>query len=178
VRRHANPRLYLGPKTNEIILGVGRIYGLGVSLDSACVMLHVKQRTRKCDEPVSEWTAYAVDQMNQVKIQIPGEFLQNAKRGFYDAKLVFQDCTIAEIEIVKAPSVGISCATTSDAESTCWQEPVCEEEPEPTCSCACYGQKSDCSCDSMLATCLVCSKNECVVKLNIDPEYSGINYAN
>lgn len=182
MRRHANPRVYIGPHTNELVLSVDRIYGLGVKLDSKCLKLNVVKRGVRWFKEPQEWTAYAVDHANQAKFMIPDCFLSGAVKGFFDAQLILDDCVIAEIELVKAPSVGAICATTIDkvCGETAWSEPGCDpvEEQTQDCGCSCGGDvMKSCSCSAGV-DCYVCTKRKCTVIADITPEYSGIHYAN
>lgn len=182
MRRHANPRVYIGPHTNELVLSVDRIYGLGVKLDSSCLKLKVVKRGVQWLKEPQEWVAYAVDHANQARFKIPDCFLNGAVKGFFDAQLCLDDCVLADIELIKAPSVGAICAATVDIScgETAWVEPTCDpiDAQAPSCGCSCGGDETkSCSCNAGV-DCYVCTRQRHVVTADITPEYSGIHYAN
>lgn len=168
---HANKRLTVGSKTKEIVINLERDSGSGFDFDHDELKLHVKRR-QKGYQITKQWLAYAIDS-GGIHFQIPDDFLSLAPKGFYDAKLMFGDCEVADIEIIKAPSVYVknAKAKTTDCKKTEWVEPC---DPPTNCEC-----KEDCNCFLPSGgTCSGRPNKKQINKLNLNSGYSGIYYAN
>lgn len=139
---HANPRLYVGPKTNEIIIGLGRSYETTMACDLPNIVLKVKRRSCK-KQCYYELISFVVDKDGCAHFELSDEFLAEADKGFYDATLhtistdpCIPDCKIGQIEIIKAPGVYIKGSAAIDTcNETKWVEPSCEVEKKPSCGC-------------------------------------------
>ena len=175
--RHANPRIYIGPKTNELILGLDRVHAASFASSGVNISLLVKRRQRG-NWLEHEWIAYAVDAKGQAHFDIPIDFLTDAAKGFYDARMMMSDCEICELEIVKAPSIYIKCAETLNApcDKTEWVEPIACDKEEKPCPCSCGGKKEiQCSCiNPPGAKCVGCRNIYVTQFANINADYSGI----
>lgn len=132
--RHANPRFYVGPNTNEIVLPVNRT--LGVELGDIVTELEIRFVKRSAVSPVeSIWSSYAVSN-GLAKFQVPPEFKSDPDdfpKGFYDGVVSWGDCDIGQVELVKAPSHYLKPGRS--VEDKChtpdpWVEPPCEDGEE------------------------------------------------
>ena len=176
--RHANPRLYIGPKTNEVIICLTRGAFIEPTMEVLDVSLVVKRRV--CGEtPISTWLSYAVDEQHRVHFEVPADFTSMPDvfpKGFYDAQLFIGDCHIENLEIIKAPGYYISGADTIEDKchgGTNWIEPGCELKdcikPGSGCPCRCKGNpEMDCNCIYQVKNnCPTCCNEEYVSRVNI-----------
>lgn len=147
---HRRERIYLGPKTGEIVLHIHRNPFAGL-YDNLNVTLKI--RRHRCPErdecgveiprAEAELKPYASDKA-AYHFLIEGEFFTNPEKfpkGFYIGELLIDDCVVDVFEIVKAPGVwvGEAIATTG----LCFETKVfkddlcpvedCEKEKEPDC---------------------------------------------
>ena len=138
---YANPRFYVGPKTNELIIPVDRTYGVQLGNLTQLTMTFKK---RSVSQPVeSIWVSYAIKNGN-AHFEIPLEFRTNAEdfpKGFYDG-VVFTDdeCKIGCVELIKAP--GRYLQSGQSVQDRCedqegWVEPECSIELNNHCGCSC-----------------------------------------
>lgn len=147
---HKRERIYLGPKTGEIVLHIHRNPFAGL-YDNLNVTLKI--RRHRCPERDEcgvelpraevELKPYASDKA-AYHFPIEGEFFTDPEKfpkGFYIGELLIDDCLVDVFEIVKAPGVwvGEAIATTG----LCFETKVfkddlcpvedCEKEKEPDC---------------------------------------------
>lgn len=177
--RHANERVYIGPKTNELILTLGRVHQSDIVADGMDVTLEVTRRNR-VQELTSIWMAYTVDENGCAHFEIPIDFLVEEKKGFYDAELMLNDCEICRLEIVKAPSIHIKSAQTANSEcaKTAWVEPSCTpQEKNTNCPCPCKGDvEQDCSCiNKPGGSCVSCKREVFVAEADLSCDYSDVS---
>ena len=148
--KYANPRIYIGPQTVEVVINLGRSYNTSLSVTKPDVRIEFQQRA--CgDKKVSEWLSYIVDGNANARFAIPSEFLteiEDFPRGFYDGKVYIGECHISDVELVKAPGYYVKSARTVDScFETEWVEPGCQEDNSLDCICNCNGNISEnCSC--------------------------------
>ena len=176
--RHANPRIYISGATNELILGLDRAQCGTLAGSSLNVELAVKRRQRGKGWQEHTWTAFVVDSVGQAHFDIPVDFLAEAPKGFYDARMMIGGCEICQIEIVKAPSIYVKCAETVDIQcgETQWVEPIaCDAEPQE-CGCNCKGKPEvECSCvHPPGGSCVGCRNTFVTQTADINADYSGI----
>jgi len=170
---HANPRLYVGPKTNQIIIDIGRANGSYLICDHPNIVLKLRRRGHKHSTSY-EMTSYVVNADSCAHFEISDEFLSEAPKGFYDAKLITvpaddcdKACVFGKLEIIKAPGHYIKGANTTDTcNKTMWVEPTCDPEKR----CGCGRSKSD-------DGCLYCNKKYITAKVKTRDGY-GITRVN
>lgn len=182
--RHANPRFYVGPNTNEIIVSIGRAYN--VALSNNVGALQIKFNKRSVSSPVeSVWVSYTV--INGIaKFEIPDEFrtnIQDFPKGFYDGRVMIDDCEIGSVELIKAPGHYLS--NPDSIEDKChgdddWVEPECTDYQYKSfskCSCNCNGDPSNpCSCIYKVKNnCPTCYNQVTVANLGSLIDYIGLN---
>lgn len=157
MRRHANPRVYIGPETNEVLLPLGRAYGVGVG-DHVTSVTIVFTKRGVIDPVDSVWVSYAVNE-GYARFEIPDAFRSNPEdfpRGFYDGVVFIDDCAIGDVEMIKAPSFFLGPAKSIEDKchsETEWVEPECIRPPVDhiscgDCRCRCNGDPNkycDCS---------------------------------
>lgn len=134
--RHADPRVYIGPKTNELVVSLGRSYGVDMVNSHPNVTMTVKRTGYTAD-----WVSYGVDDSGYAHFQIPDAFMAEAPKGFYKASMSIAGCEVARIEMIKAPSYYARDAKTATTEckTTKWVEPECVEAAKQECGCDCNG---------------------------------------
>jgi len=150
--RHTNPRIYIGPSTSEVIIPIGRAFGVQADVDSVTIEF----TRRKVDALViSTWVSYVI-QNGSVHFEIPEEFRTDCvtfPKGFYDGVVSFGncadgDCIVGDIELIKAPGHYLSDA--DSIESRCeddntWVEPDCADDDAPDpCGCICETPVDNC----------------------------------
>ena len=167
---HANPRFYVGPIPNEIVVGVGRAYGVQLGGGVGQVTITFQRRPAH-DNTVSVWDSYAVKD-GFARFEVPESFrtnLDDYPTGFYDGVVTIGECEIGDVELVKAPGHYLG-----DAESIqdrchgedTWVEPKCPiDEPVNTCECG-YSDKSQCP---------TCYNEVNVAKIDLIIDYAGLN---
>lgn len=177
--RHANPRLYIGPQTHEVIVSLGRSFGVSMNTTKPDVRLEIKRR--KCGEQiVSDWLSYAVDTRDQAHFQIPAAFIDGIEvfpRGFYDGKVFVGECHVADIELIKAPGHYAQSARTIEERchgETDWLEPDCVEEAATECGCNCNGAPDkECDCRYKIKNnCPTCFNEVFVSRINLIEGYT------
>lgn len=170
VHRHANPRFYIGPNTNEVIVGVGRSYGVTMNTTPSVMTIKFSKRSVPGNTE-SIWSSYSVKN-GFAHFEIPDEFKAGADDfpvGFYDGEVMIGDCVIGDVELVKAPghyiSSGQSVEDQCHGENT-WVEPECPTG-EVTKSCECgYSDKSQCP---------SCYNQVNVAKIDLIIDYAGLD---
>lgn len=175
---HVNPRFYVGPNTNEIVLSIGRSYGVANDIDNESVIIKFTKRVGKDSNNVSLWTSYAVID-GLAKFEIPEEFRTDAvnfTKGFYDGQVMLGDCLIGDVELIKAPGhyVGFneSIEDKCHGEQT-WVEPECVIEPvTKPCNCLCNGDPVKQS------NCPTCYNQVLVAKIGLIADYAGLSEIN
>lgn len=174
--RHADPRVYIGPRTNEIIVALGRAYNTDLIKDHPMVTMTVYRNDYQED-----WISYGVSQDGYAHFHISDEFMECGPAGFYRASMCIADCEVARIEIIKAPSYyakGAS-STTTDCKVTKWIEPCCTKEEKEECGCDCQGELTvGCHCGFYFRDeCPSCSKTYITVKVESRSGYgvTGLN---
>ena len=133
MHRHRKERVFIGPKSAEIVVNLRRPHGAGFYED-ADVTLRIR-RHRCGEQPVAELKPYAVDKTSFL-FPIEGEFFTDVAKfpkGFYIGEIVIENCVTDTIEIVKSPGVYAAQAlTTRDA---CFQRKVFVDSFCPTTDC-------------------------------------------
>ena len=166
---HANPRFYIGPNTNEVIVEIGRAYG--VTVGNAATPLVIKFKKRSMPSNIdSTWTSYVVKN-GFAHFEIPEPFRTGASDypvGFYDGEVTIGDCVIGEVELIKAPGHylmdGQSVQDKCHGEDT-WVEPECPTgEVTKPCGCG-YSDKSQCP---------SCYNEVTVAKIGLLADYAGL----
>lgn len=164
---HNKERVYVGAATNEIKVRIARLANLAVKGEDVVMII---RRHSCCDDNETTIEAYSLkDGMAYFDLK-DSEFVTDAEtygKGMYDAEIVIDDCTVDEIEIVKASSFIIAgasevndmCSTTG----TGYVEPDCETT-DPACD--------ECDNDPNLCGCL-CEPIHLVKKRNVNDEYLG-----
>lgn len=148
---HRNERIYIGPKTNEVIVSVGRSYGVDVS-GTQVIKLEFSRRGF-ADATVSVWNTYKIVK-EHAHFELPTIFLTDIisfPKGFYDGKVFVDDCHVSDIELVKAP--GHYVIEVDAIQDACldgdWVEPDCliVDPEQPCCGCSCNGDPDEeCEC--------------------------------
>ena len=170
--RYANPRFYVGPKTNELILGIGRAFNTQLVDPKPDVTITFKRRKCHVTDEIT-FTSYAVTPEGNAHFEIPDIFRTDVTtwlRGFYDGAVKIGDCDIGDVELVKAPghytSFGQSVQERCKG-GTQWIEPQCDD-PTVRCSCACGGDPtSNCNCSHQVKdNCPTCFNEEFVSRLD------------
>lgn len=148
VLRHRRERIYLGPKTAEIILHIHRIPLAGLYADLPVELKIRRNRCAPVDKcghklPMAEATLkpYASEK-DSYHFAIEGEFFTDTEKfpkGFYIGDLVIDGCVVDSFEIVKAPGVWVGEAIAT--KGTCFETKVfkdqlcpvedCEDNPPP-----------------------------------------------
>lgn len=174
MQRYANPRVYIGPDTNEVILPIARSYGVALGDNISSLLITFTKRS--VTQPVpSEWPSFTIKD-GYAHFEIPAEFKSNAEdfpKGFYDGVVTINDCEIGNVEMVKAPGSYIGPAKTVDDQCHSedeWVEPDCDNgltEPQTTtCGETCTYQGSD--------NCPTCYNEQIVAKIAAF-EYAGLD---
>lgn len=179
---HINPRFYVGPNTNELIVPIGRSYGVGADIGNTSVVIGFNKRPISL-VPVSVWTSYAVSD-GVAKFEIPEDFRTDAvnfPKGFYDGEVKINECIIGDVELVKAPghylTIGESVEDKCHGGQT-WVEPECVVEPATkTCECSCNGDPVNyCDCIyTVKNNCPTCYNQVLVAKIGLVAEYAGLD---
>lgn len=175
--RHNNPRFYVGPQTNELVMGIGRAFNVGLIEPKPDVTITFKRR--KCgakDEIV--FTSYAVTPEGNAHFEIPDLFRTDADtwvRGFYDGHVKIGDCDIGHVELVKAPGHYLSFGQSVEERcegGTTWIEPSCEKD-KTKCTCKCNGDPiSNCSCAHVVRdNCPTCYNEQIISSVRIESGY-------
>ena len=144
VRRYDPPRLYVAATTVEIVFDLDRLHNVAHT-DG----MEFKMVMRKGDRETT-WTSYAMSK-SKIHFMIPPKFMSDPDaypKGFYDGALMYDECTLSEFELIKAPGMYVTSAKAieDDCVNTGWVEPViCTCDP----NCKCYetGQGCDCGCN-------------------------------
>lgn len=181
--RHANPRVYIGPRTNEIIVPLSRANG--VDLGDGVNTVSITFTKRSVSSPVeSIWSSYAVKN-GFARFQVPSDFKSNAEdypKGFYDGVVKIDECYIGDVELVKAPSFYLGPA--DSVEDGChsqdeWVEPECANEllvGQSTCGCNCNGDPNQfCDCSYQVKNnCPTCYNQQIVATIAVHA-YAGLD---
>lgn len=137
---HKRERIYLGPKTGEIVIDVHRNPHAGL-YDNLDVVLKIRRHrcapVDDCGRPLSmpetELKPYASDK-TAYHFPIEGEFftdIEKFPKGFYIGDLVIDGCVVDSFELVKAPGVwvGEAIATTGMCfETKIFKDQLCPVE--------------------------------------------------
>ena len=179
---HANPRFYIGPNTNELIVGLGRAYGTQLS-DSVGDVTITFRRRHTHTNVVSTWVSYVVKN-TLARFEIPESFrtqIDDYPTGFYDGVVTINECEIGRVELIKAPGHYLSNA--QSVQDKChgdntWVEPNCVPDECPTtCACNCNGEPGKpCDCAYQVKNnCPTCYNEVHLAKINLIAEYAGLN---
>lgn len=164
--RHANERIYLGPKTNEVIVSIGRSHDVGMAESVAVEITFTRKRIT--DAVSSTWTTYSFSEGN-AHFEPPSEFLTNITdfpKGIYHGEVTVDGCHIADIELIKAPGHYITKAESVEdsCRETGWVEPDCTvEDAEITDACSTC---TTCSCTGN-ETCSTCYNTTYIKTINV-----------
>lgn len=185
--RRANPRIYLGPDTREIIIPLRRTFGVSFNTSNPDITLKLSRRTcskTPCEKQGDfEWSAYSLSEKGEAHFEVPEELTVDADgfpRGFYDAKVFINDCHASDIEIIKAPGYYANDARTNETNGDCdtgkWAEPECKDtgcKPESKrAPCPNEDSKGGCGCEHK-DSCPSCLTTYEVQKINFSKGYMG-----
>ena len=133
MHKHRKERIFIGPRSAEIIVNLRRPHGAGFYEDTN-VSLRI-HRHRCGEQPVAELKPYAVDKTSFF-FPIDGEFFTDTEKfpkGFYIGDVVIDDCVVDTIEIVKSP--GIYAAQALTTRDMCFERKVYKDTFCPTEDC-------------------------------------------
>ena len=175
--RHNNPRFYIGPKTNELVLGIGRAFSTLVSDPLGDVSVTFTRRMCGASDEIT-FISYAVTPDGFAHFEIPDNFRTDADtwgRGFYDGVVNVGDCYIGDVELIKAPGHYLSFGQSVQDRckgGTVWVEPSCDELMID-CNCNCKGNPTSyCNCKRKAMVgdnCPTCYNEEFVTRAEISP---------
>ena len=108
--RHYRERFYIGPKSVEIALEIGRNRYAGLPKTIPLELKVERLYCGPCKEKPVVFKPYG-NEGDTYFFLLDGEFMTNPKkfpRGFYIGALYWKDCLVDKIEIVKAPGTWIA----------------------------------------------------------------------
>ena len=138
-RMYDNPRFTIGSDTRELIIPLGRTFETGFSTTTLAIDLIVKRRSCTVEAAEFTWSAYAVKE-GRAHFEIPDELVIDTDafpRGMYDVTVMLGGCSIASLEMIKAPSYFVRGLEVRDSKDACptdssWVEPPCVEPESET----------------------------------------------
>lgn len=174
VRRYDPPRVYVAATTVEVVFNLTRLHN--ATYNDGMEFKMVMRRKGETNE--TTWTSYGMDKSG-IHFMIPPKFMNDSEtypKGFYDGALMYDECTVSEFELVKAPGMYVRSAKAidDDCTDTGWVEPVmCTCDP----NCKCYETGHGCNCGCNVHDgCSTCVEDYRVVAANIKDGY--VDYDN
>lgn len=174
VYAHRKQRIYIGPGSNEIVIDLGRL-GVNPGLSDQEMVLTIYKPAHS-DMSV-DIISYAMVDDGTVHFNLTDSaFLTDAEKypkGFYKAKIRYNNCVVDEIEIVKAPSFFVDSADAKENRchgTTGFVEPDCTTPDDSASEC-------ECECGELVDGCPTCLKKKLTAKNNVKKEYlSTLDY--